>query len=67
METKPFYASKTINFNAIASLISVILLSAGVPVPVEAILGVFTVGNIILRYITKKPIKILPTKKTKLP
>lgn len=48
--------SKTINFNVIAGALVMVLQSMGIDIPVTALTGIFTLGNIILRFFTKKPL-----------
>ena len=62
MEAKPFYLSKTIWFNVILPVVAWAaykLTGADMPPDVAAsLLGIVqTVGNIILRLITKQPIE----------
>lgn len=56
METKKIYQSKTIQFNTIAPLLSYGLAMAGLSVPAEVQVAILSVGNWLLRLITKKPI-----------
>jgi len=51
------FKSKTINFNALAAAIVTILEYCGVKVPTEVITAGFTIGNIILRTVTTKPLQ----------
>lgn len=48
--------SKTFDFNVIVAAVVTILSNFGVVVSVEVITAITTIGNIILRMITNKPI-----------
>ena len=50
------FKSKTIDLNIIAGAVVTLLTSFGVVVPIEVVTGVFTIGNFILRFFTKKPV-----------
>ena len=46
--------SKTVDFNVLASAVSSLLLAVGVPIPTGVLISVFSIGNILLRFLTKK-------------
>ena len=48
--------SKTVDFNILAGSVVGLLTAFGVAIPVEAVTGIFAIGNIMLRFITKKPL-----------
>ncbi len=50
------FKSKTINFNILATALVSILTGVGVDVPIEAVTGVFALGNFVLRFFTKEPL-----------
>ena len=48
--------SKTVDINAIAVGVVATLSAFGIIIPPEAVAGIFAIGNIILRFVTKKPL-----------
>lgn len=56
MNPKQLLKSKTINFNALIPAIVVLTSALGYPIPPEAVAAIFSIGNIVLRMVTTKPI-----------
>jgi len=54
ISVKQIFKSKTVDFNIVASAVSSLLLAVGVPIPPSILISVFTLGNILLRFLTKK-------------
>ena len=56
METKQVLKSRTISFNALATLILPILPQLGVYLTPEMVTAILGIGNIILRFMTDKKV-----------
>lgn len=64
MQTKSIFISKTFWFNvfsAIAAIATALGLDLGLTeeVQMEVVAGITAVGNVVLRFVTKQPVKVL--------
>jgi hypothetical protein len=48
--------SKTLNFNVFMPIIIMVSMHFGIPLTPEIVMAIMTLGNIILRFVTKKPL-----------
>jgi len=53
---KQLLKSKTLNFNVLVPALTGLLAAFGVVIPPEVVVGIFAIGNFILRFITKEPL-----------
>ena len=56
MEGKKWYTSKTIWFNALLGGIVAFTEATGHPIPKDVLASIVTIGNVLLRLITKGPV-----------
>ena len=56
MEFKQIAKSRTLNFNVFMPLVLVLLTYLGVEITAELTTAIMALGNILLRFVTKKPI-----------
>ena len=56
MNFKQIVNSKTVDFNILLPVVVGLASAFGWTIPVEAVTAIFAIGNIILRFLTKKPV-----------
>ena len=54
MNIKQIFKSKTVDFNILVPALAKLAAALGWPIPVDVLTSILVIGNIILRFLTKK-------------